>query len=123
MALLRASGKHSGKGYDLSAVLGEGAENSGIPNADLLVEFANAVTGRDAKRLQAARQAIIDRMGGAALSDTAAVAALFNAIDRVADSTGIPLEQEKAAMTENIRAELGINDFGKRPSQGGNSRP
>lgn len=100
-------------------MLGEGAEHSGIPNADILVEFANAVTGRDAQRLQAARKTIVDKMGGAALSDTAAVAALFNAIDRVADSTGIPLEKEKAAMTESIRAELGINDFGKVPSPAG----
>ncbi|MGE0733592.1 MAG: hypothetical protein AB7P50_02430 [Alphaproteobacteria bacterium] len=113
MALLRASGEHAGKGYDLSAVLGEGAEESGIPNADILVEFANSVTGRDSERLERARASIQERMGSAALVDTAGVAALFNAIDRVADSTGIPLEKEKAAATESIRVELGINDFGK----------
>ena len=116
MALLRASGEHAGKGYDLSAVLGEGAEDSGIPNADILVEFANAVTGRDSARLDRARTALLEKLGGAALVDTAGVAALFNAIDRVADSTGIPLEKEKAAVTENIRAQLGINEFGKIPT-------
>ena len=51
-------------------------------------------------------------MGGAACADAAGVAALFNAIDRVADATGIPLEAEKAAMTEGMRAQLGIDEFG-----------
>jgi len=58
-------------------------------------------------------------MGGAALSDAAAVAALFNAIDRVADATGIPLEAEKAAMTEGMRAQLGIDAFGQVPDTAG----
>lgn len=58
-------------------------------------------------------------MGGAALSDAAAVAALFNAIDRVADATGIPLEADKAAMTEGMRAQLGIDAFGKVPETAG----
>ena len=47
----------------------------------------------------------------AALVDAAAVAALFNGIDRVADATGIPLEDEKAESTAEIRAAIGIDDF------------
>jgi hypothetical protein len=58
---------------------------------------------------------VIEAMGGAALSDAAGVAALFNAIDRVADATGIPLEDDKAAMTQAMRAQLGIDDFGAVP--------
>ena len=38
------------------------------------------------------------------MTDTAAVAALFNAIDRVADSTGIPLEDGKAEATADFRS-------------------
>lgn len=94
-------------------MLGENPEESGIPDAGLLVEFAEAAVGDDPGRLAAARSAVASRMGADALADTAGVAALFNAIDRVADSTGIPLEEEKAAMTEDFREELGINAFGK----------
>ena len=43
--------------------------------------------------------------------DAAAVAALFSAIDRVADATGIPLEQEKADATADLRAQLGIGKY------------
>ncbi len=51
------------------------------------------------------------KMGHEALVDTAAIIATFNAIDRVADATGIPLEEDKAAMTVHMRAQLGINNF------------
>jgi len=95
--------------------LGQSGDDSGIPNAAILIEFAEAAVGADTARLDAARTAVIDAMGGAALSDAAGVAALFNAIDRVADATGIPLEEEKAEMTEGMRDQLGINAFGAVP--------
>ena len=41
----------------------------------------------------------------------AAVAALFNAIDRIANATGIPLEDAKAEDSEELRANLGVNEF------------
>jgi len=113
VALLRASGEHSGEDFDLSAVLGDSGKDTGIPDADVLIRLAEAVVGYDAGEIAAARQAVIDRMGEAALVDAAAVAANFNAIDRVADSIGIPLEDEKAVISEGFREELGINEFGK----------
>jgi len=36
---------------------------------------------------------------------------LENAIDRVADATGIPLDPERVAPTADLRAELGIDIF------------
>ena len=95
--------------------MGGDVAGSGIPHAEILVEFAEAAVGADGPRLEAARNAVIEAMGGAALCDTAAVAALFNAIDRVADSTGIPLEEEKAELTAGMRDQLGINQFGVIP--------
>ncbi len=57
------------------------------------------------------RHDLMAKMGQEALVDTAAIIATFNAIDRVADATGIPLEEDKAAMTVDMRAQLGINNF------------
>ena len=76
-----------------------------------MIEFAEAVLGDDAARLDAARKAILDGIGSNAVVDSAGVAALFNAIDRIADSTGAPLEADKAEMTEGLRAEIGIDAF------------
>ncbi len=97
-------------------MLGESPDDSGIANAGLLVEFAEAVVGADPARLDAARAAVIATLGEAALMDAAAVAGCFNAIDRVADATGIPLEDEKAEMTKDMRAQLGIDAFGQAPA-------
>ena len=98
---------------------GAGADDDGgIENGALLVRFASAVLGTDAAELAAARTAVTEAMGGEALTDTAAVAALFNAIDRVADSTGIPLEEKKAALTADFRAAIGIDEFAAAAEKG-----
>ncbi len=88
-----------------------GKGDGNIPHGALLVAFAEAVLGTDDKRLGDIRADIRRKMGDAALVDAAGIAATFNAIDRVADSTGIPLEDAKAESTADFRAELGINRF------------
>lgn len=114
MQRLRASGEHSGENLNLQTVTGGAAEgDSGVPHGDLLIEFAEAVIGENDERLRRARAAVVAAMGEAALVDAAAVAANFNAIDRIADATGTPLDKQTAAETEELRQRLGIDDFGK----------
>jgi hypothetical protein len=45
------------------------------------------------------------------MADAAAVIAGFNGITRIADATGIPLEEIKAAQTRDFRAELAIDAY------------
>ena len=113
MALLRASGEYTGDDYDLSAVLGDSGKDTGIPHADVLIRFAETAIAYDDDATAAAREAAIGQMGEAALVDAAAIAANFDAIDRVADAIGIPLEEEKAAISADFREELGIDNFGR----------
>lgn len=97
---------------DFAAVTGGShAGDTGVPNGALLIEFAEAVVGVDDRRLSFARTAIANKMGQAALVDAAGIAGFFNAIDRVADSTGTPLDAETAAATEELRERIGINKF------------
>lgn len=109
--MLRASGKHDGETYALDLVMGAGEDDGGVPHGRLLVRFAEAVLGDDDAALAAVRAEVQSAMGGAALADAAGVAGLFNAIDRVADATGIPLEDWKAEGSADFRADLGINAF------------
>jgi hypothetical protein len=110
--LLRESSKITGETYDLSLLTG-GSGDGNILHGALLVAFADAVLGSDDARLAAIRSEICAKMGDAALVDAAAIAATFNAIDRVADATGIQIEDAKAAATADFRAALGINAFAK----------
>ena len=109
--LLRASGRHSGDQYDFGAINGTAAADGGIPHGLLLRHYAEAVLGRVDVVLAWLRAEVTTRLGPAALVDAAAVIGLFNAIDRVADATGIPLEPEKAAGSVELRAELGIGKY------------
>lgn len=78
----------------------------------MLLAFADAAVAGDEATLAAARQALLDAMGAEALVDTAAVVGNFERMTRIADSTGIPLDSPVTAMTQDIRGELGIDDFG-----------
>jgi hypothetical protein len=82
-----------------------------VPNGGELVRFAEAVIAGSVEELDEARRELTNALGPAGLVDTAAVAGLFDAIDRVADATGIPLEEQKAAATADLRARLGIGKY------------
>ena len=84
-----------------------------MPQAALLIEFADSALGSDAARQSAARATLYRTLGAAALVDAAAIVASFNAVVRIADGTGIPLEEAKAAATADLRAALGLEQFNK----------
>jgi hypothetical protein len=108
--LLRASSKAKGESFDLSLIVGKPGDGN-VPHGALLVAFAEAVLGVDNERLADTQSRIRAAMGDAALVDAAAIVATFNAIDRVADATGIQIEDAKAQATADVRAALGINAF------------
>jgi hypothetical protein len=109
--LLRASGLTQNRDYDLSSVTGAVQDDGGVPQGRLLVEFAEAVLGEDEEALARVRTALHTAIGPAGLADAAGVVGLFNAIDRVADATGIPLEAEKLEASADFRAALGVDRF------------
>jgi hypothetical protein len=109
--LLRASGPTHDRTYDLGAVTGVIHGDGGVPHGKLLTAFAEAVLSDDRIALIRARGALQEALGAAGLVDAAGVVGLFNAIDRVADATGIPLEPEKAAASADFRAALDLDRF------------
>jgi alcohol dehydrogenase class IV len=92
-------------------VTGAAEGNGGVPHGRLLVRFAGAVLSEDENVLRRARDALAAALGSPGLVDAAGVVGLFNAIDRVADATGIPLEPEKAAASADFRAALDLDRF------------
>ena len=108
--LLRGSGEHTGDTYDFRSINGEGVDDCGIPHAGLLICFAEAVLDPSAD-VSPIRQELKQTLGDAALVDSAAVIAIFNAVVRIADATGISLEDYKVDATARLRSELGIDNF------------
>ena len=109
--MLRESAKATNTEIDLKALTSEGLGDSGVTNGGLLVNFTEAVLGDAETRLVVARQQLINELGDGGLVDASAVIANYNALDRVADATGIPLEAAKEANTAELRAVLGIKAF------------
>lgn len=107
--LLRASGEHTGDDYDLTSILG--SEDDRIPHAEALRAFADAFYADDPNALPAAREDLHDAIGSAALVDAAGIVGVYDAVVRIADATGTPLEDYKVEISGDLRAELGIDEF------------
>lgn len=75
----------------------------------LLTRFVEAVLGDDAIELDVARGEMRRTLGDAAFVDACATLASFDAVVKLADGTGIPIEDWKAERTADLREALGIN--------------
>jgi hypothetical protein len=82
-----------------------------VAHGATLTRFVDAVLGADDAELVAARDATRRALGDAAFVDVCATVASFNAVVKIADGTGIPLEDAKAQRTRDIRDALAINRF------------
>lgn len=84
-----------------------------VAHGAALVRFVDAVAADDETELAAARDAVCDAVGPAAFVDVCATVASFNAVVKLADGSGIPLEADKAERTAELRAELGLDALRK----------
>lgn len=108
VGLLRASGKQAGIEIDTRMIIGEAADpDGGIPHGAALRRFATAVI-KDHDDLDAARQALLDALGEKRTVQAAAIVADFDAINRVADATGIELDELTAHHDADLIENLGF---------------
>lgn len=108
--LLRASGERDNQDYDLSAVTDEHAD-SGVPHSATIRALTEAAVGGRREELSALRDAASAVLGEQAMVDVLTVASGFNGITRVADATGIPLDDRARTATEEMRSAVGIDRF------------
>ena len=109
--LLRASGEFSGETLTLNAINGEAPDACGVPHAALLIRYAEAFVQRELAALRGLRGEIEQGLGAGAVVDCAGVVSVFDAVVRIADATGIPLESYKTALSSDLRRDLGIDDY------------
>lgn len=108
--LLRASGEQTGTEYDLNAVTNDTGD-AGVEHESLLRELTEAAIRNRWDDLEGVRARAMQAMGEQETVDALTVAAAFNGITRVADATGIPLDEQTAATTVEMRDVTGIDRF------------
>lgn len=97
---------------DLSLVNGRTDGNdAGVAHGARLVAFTDAAMGSDEDALEGERIALREVLSDAAFVDTCATIGAFNVVDRIADATGIPLDDLMLAMSGEVRAELDLARF------------
>jgi alkylhydroperoxidase family enzyme len=101
----------SGAEVDLAAVNGSVASDGGIEHGARLVAFTEAVMDRDDAALERERSALRALLTAEQFVDVCAVVAAFNVVDRIADATGIPLDQMMQALSADVRRELDLGRF------------
>jgi alkylhydroperoxidase family enzyme len=105
------SGQSQGADIDLAAVNGDTRDDGGIEHGAHLVAFTEAVMGEDEAALERERAALRAVLSPEAFVDTCTTVGAFNVVDRIADATGIPLDESLAAMSGDVRRELDLARF------------
>ena len=90
--LLRASGEREQADYNVDSVTSDNLD-SGVPHGDILRDLTEATIKGDWLGLAQMRPRAERIMGQQQTADALVVAAAFNGITRVADATGIPLDE------------------------------
>ncbi len=109
--MLSLSAEISDSNLDLKMINGDADAAAGIPHGRALLDFAEAVAHRDEEALARARETLAAEAGEGPLVDAAGVAANFQRMVRIADSTGIPLDTTASALSTGIRKELDLGSF------------
>ena len=83
-----------------------GVAESGVPDGALLLEFTDAVLGGDDAHLAQVRSRLRSRLGDEQLVDAAGAVASFNAVVKVADGTGLTVDEFRRKFADQLREEL-----------------
>ncbi len=111
--MLSLSADKTDSNINLQMVNGDSdaADASQLQWAKELMDFAAAIASRDEAELLRARTVLLSEAGAEVVVDAACVAANFQRMVRIADSTGIPIDAERQPMMDAASEELGLRRF------------
>lgn len=109
--MLRLSVNHDETSSDMNLITGESRDGlKDVPLSAELAAFAESIAKRDEEDvLSVFRESLAAAAGQEAVVDAAAVAANFQRIVRIADSTGIPLDSPQRTFSEKVWDELKLD--------------
>ena len=109
--MLRVSSEVDDETVNLESLVSGDAAGNNLPGSAPLLAFAEVALGDDAQAITTARDNVTEALGEAAMIDAAGIIANFQRMVRIADSTGIPLDPPVVMMTQDLRADLGLNEY------------
>lgn len=109
--LLRRSGEKTDQAFRLEPITDVGDGTIGVPNEAILLEIADTVYAADPVQLEKAREQGLAVLGAVVLVDAIGVAAAFNGITKIANATGIPLDESTESQTVEMRQKTSIDEF------------
>jgi hypothetical protein len=112
--LLRESSEQDGAPAALAVVTGSAEGPAGVEHDALLIGIAEAVVAWDWARLESLKQEGVTHLGVQQTADAIGIACAFNGITKVADATGIPLDESTFDRTVEMRDTTGIDTFAPR---------
>ena len=105
------SSQINGATVDLRAVNGTTGSDAGVEHGERLIAFVEAVMGDDDRHLRAERERLRALLSAEAFVDAAATIGAFNVVDRIADATGIPLDDPMREASAPVRQQLNLARF------------
>ncbi len=108
--MLRGSSRVQGAEADLLAIVRGADVDSRVLHGAELLQFVDAVLGNGAG-LEQARNTLTACAGTEVVADAAGVIGNFMRMVRIADGTGIPIDDYFDEPGRDIRAQLGIDSF------------
>jgi hypothetical protein len=96
---------------EIGAVNGDAGSDGGVAHGRRLVAFAEAIMGTDDAAILRERAALRAVLSDEAFVDAAAVIGTFNIVVRIADATGIPVDESIAFASADVREELDLARF------------
>ena len=110
--MLGLSMNTKGQEVDLQGIMaGAEAVDDRVPHGKLLAAFAEAVIAGSDADLVARRAELIEAVGGDGFVDAACVVGNFERMARIADATGVPLDDAINEGSVDLRDDLGLNSF------------
>ena len=109
--LLSLSGQKTSQDFNLDVVTKAGEGEIGVLQEDILLRIAEAVTSGEERQLASVREEGLNALGPQALVDAITVASGFNGITKVANATGLPLDETTEKSTVNLRQQAKIDDY------------
>ena len=109
--MLRASAAMNDTEVSLELVNGEATDGGDVEYANELMEFATALASRDEGALANARDKLQQAAGSEVLVDAAGIAGNFQRMVRIADSIGIPIDEDRLPMMNPQVEQLDLRRF------------